>query len=81
MLQDIFDNYLKEEKKEKETDWTQINIEAEHYENSGPTPEEIDESEKMVKEDRKNELRRLVFNQHLNQETYYLMNKLWKKNK
>jgi hypothetical protein len=29
----------------------------------------------MIREDRKNELRMLAFNQHLHHETYYLINK------
>jgi hypothetical protein len=76
VLQDTYDVYLKVEKKEKEIDRTsQINIKAEHYENFGPTLKEITETEKMIREDRKNELKKLAFNQHLYQETYYLMNK------
>jgi hypothetical protein len=47
----------------------------EHYENFEQSPEEIVETELMIREDRKEELRKLSFNQHLHQETYYLINK------
>jgi hypothetical protein len=47
----------------------------EYYENSGPTTDEIIESENMIREDRKNELRKLAYNQGLQQKTYYLINK------
>jgi hypothetical protein len=43
------------------------------------TPEEIAEEERMIKEDRKNELRKLADNQRLHQETYYLINKQFEK--
>jgi hypothetical protein len=39
----------------------------EHYENFEQTPEEIVESEIMIREDRKNELRKLAYNQGLQQ--------------
>jgi hypothetical protein len=51
----------------------------EHYENFEQTPEERADFEKMVREDRKNELRKLAFNKHLHQETYYLINKQFEK--
>jgi hypothetical protein len=47
----------------------------EHYENSKPTAEEIVGSEMMIREDRKNGLRKLAYNQGLQQETYHLINK------
>jgi hypothetical protein len=47
----------------------------EHYENFEQTPEERADFEKMVREDRKNELRKLGFNERLHQETYNLINK------
>jgi hypothetical protein len=50
----------------------QITEEVEYYENSGPTEEEIVESEMMIREDRMNELRKL---QGLQQQIYYLINK------
>jgi hypothetical protein len=53
----------------------QITPEIEDYENSEQTLDEIAEIEKMIREDRKNELRKLAFNEHLHQKTYYLINK------
>jgi hypothetical protein len=53
----------------------QITEEMEHYENFELSPEKTAEAEKMIREDRKNELRKLAFNKHLHQETYYLINK------
>jgi hypothetical protein len=47
----------------------------EHYENFDQTPEEIAEAETMIREDRKNELRKLAHNQGLRHETYYFINK------
>jgi hypothetical protein len=46
----------------------------EFYENSEQSPEELAETEMMIREDRKNELKILAFNQKLREETYYLMN-------
>jgi hypothetical protein len=53
----------------------QITEEMEYYENFELTPEEKAEAEKIIREDRKNELRKLAFSKHLHQETYYLINK------
>jgi hypothetical protein len=47
----------------------------EHYENFDQTPDEIVETEMMIREDRKTELRMLAFNQGLRHESYYLINK------
>jgi hypothetical protein len=46
-----------------------------HFENFEQTPEEITEFEKMIGEDRKNELRKLAHHQGLRHETYNLINK------
>jgi hypothetical protein len=43
------------------------------------SPEEIAESEKMIREDRKNELRKLACNHGLKQATYYLINRQFEK--
>jgi ribosomal protein S6 len=51
----------------------------EHYENFEQTSDEIVESESVIREDRKNKLRKLAYNQGLQQETYYLINKQFKK--
>jgi hypothetical protein len=53
----------------------QITEEMEYYENFEQSPEEIAEAERMIREDRKNELRKLAHNQGLRHETYYLINK------
>jgi hypothetical protein len=53
----------------------QITEEMEHYENFEQSPEEIADTELMIREDRKEKLRKLSLNQHLDQETYYLINK------
>jgi hypothetical protein len=53
----------------------QITEEMEHYGNFELSPEEIAEAEKMIREDRKNELRKLEHNAGLRHETYYLINK------
>jgi hypothetical protein len=52
---------------------------VEHYENFEQLPEEISETEMMLCEDRKNELRKLAFNKNLKQETFYLINKQFEK--
>jgi hypothetical protein len=52
----------------------EITPEMEHYENFQQTPEERADFEKMIREDRKNELRKLAFNERLHQETYNLIN-------
>jgi hypothetical protein len=41
--------------------------------------EEIAEIEKIIREDRKNELRKLAYNNGFKQETYYLINRQFKK--
>jgi hypothetical protein len=64
-----------EQKKMKMEQTPQVTEEMEYYENIELSPEEIAEAEKMIREDRKNELRKLAFNKHLHQETYYLINK------
>jgi hypothetical protein len=43
------------------------------------TSEEMVETQRMQREDIKNELRKLAYNQNLKQETYYLINKQFKK--
>jgi hypothetical protein len=43
------------------------------------SPEEIAETEKIIREDRKNELRKLAYNHELKQETYYLINRQFEK--
>jgi hypothetical protein len=63
-----FPKIEQEEMKTKQT--PQITEEMEYYENFEQSPEEIAEGERMVREDRKNELRKLAFNEHLHQETY-----------
>jgi hypothetical protein len=47
----------------------------EHYENFDQTQDEIVQTEMMIREDRKAELRMLAFNQGLRHETYNLINK------
>jgi hypothetical protein len=51
----------------------------EYYENFEQSPEEIAEAERMIREDRQNELRKLAHNQGLRHETYYLINKQFEK--
>jgi predicted nucleic acid-binding protein len=51
----------------------------ENYENFQQTPEERTDFEKMIRQDRKNELRKLTLNKHLYQETYCLINKQFEK--
>jgi putative heme iron utilization protein len=46
----------------------QISEQMEHFENFGQTPE-VAELEVMIREDRKNELRKLAHNQGLRHET------------
>jgi hypothetical protein len=46
-----------------------------HYENFEQSPEEIAETELMIREDRKEKLKKLAYNQGLRHETYYLTNK------
>jgi hypothetical protein len=53
----------------------QVTEEMEHYQNFEQSPEEIAETELMIREDRKNELRRLAHNAGLRHEMYYLINK------
>jgi hypothetical protein len=53
----------------------QVTEETEHFENFELSPEEIAEAEMMIREDRKNELRRLAHHAGLRHETYYLINK------
>jgi hypothetical protein len=57
----------------------QITPEMEYYENFEQSPEEMAEAEMMIKEDRKNELRRLAHLAGLRHETYYLINKQFEK--
>jgi hypothetical protein len=47
----------------------------EYYEKFELSPDEIAEAEKMIREDRKNELRKLSHSAGLRHETYYLFNK------
>jgi hypothetical protein len=51
----------------------------EYYENFELTPEEKAEAEMMIREDRKNELRKLAHSAGLRHETYYLINKQFEK--
>jgi hypothetical protein len=51
----------------------------EYYENFELSPEEIAEAERMIREDRKNELKKFVHNTNLRHETYYLINKQFEK--
>jgi hypothetical protein len=53
----------------------QVTEEIEYYEKFELSPDEIAKAERMIREDRKNELRKLAFSKHLHQETYYLINK------
>jgi hypothetical protein len=57
----------------------QVTPEMEHYENFEQSPEEIEEAEMMIRKDRKNKLRKLAFNEYLQQETFYLINKQFEK--
>ncbi|MDR0571542.1 MAG: hypothetical protein LBG48_01685 [Rickettsiales bacterium] len=57
----------------------QVTPEMEHYENFELSPEEIADAERMIREDRKNELRRLAHHAGLRHETYYLINKQFEK--
>jgi hypothetical protein len=57
----------------------QILPEMEQYENFEQSPEEIAKTEMILREDRKNELRKLAFNQGLKRETFYLINKQFDK--
>jgi hypothetical protein len=57
----------------------QVTEEMEYYENFELSPEERADFEKMIREDRKNELRKLAFSKHLHKETYYLINKQFEK--
>jgi hypothetical protein len=51
----------------------------EHYENFEQSPEEIVEIELMIREDRKEELKKFVYNQGLKHEIYYFLNKQFEK--
>jgi hypothetical protein len=68
-----FPKIEKEEIKVEQT--PQITEEMEHYENFEQSPEEIAETELMIREDRKEELKELAYNQGLKHKTYYLINK------
>jgi hypothetical protein len=57
----------------------QITKEMEHYENFELSPEKIAEAEMMIREERKNVLRRLAHHSGLRHETYYLINKQFEK--
>jgi hypothetical protein len=62
-IEDDTGKFPKEERVEPKIESIpQITEEMEYYENSGPTTEEIVESEMMIREDRKNELRKLAYN-------------------
>jgi hypothetical protein len=63
--------FSKEEHIESELDPTP-QILDEHYENFDQTPDEIVQTEMMIREDKKHELRKLLFNQGLRHESYYL---------
>jgi hypothetical protein len=53
----------------------QVTEQMEHFENFEQTPEEIAELEKMIREDRMNELRKLAHSAGLRHEKYNLINK------
>jgi hypothetical protein len=75
-VEDDTEPFPKIEQEKMKIDQTpQITEEMEYYENFELSPDEIAEGERMIREDRKNELRKLAFNKHLHQETYYLINK------
>jgi hypothetical protein len=57
----------------------QVTEQMKHFENFGQTPEEKAELEKMIREDRKNELRKLAQSAGLRHETYNLINKQFKR--
>jgi hypothetical protein len=72
--------FPKIEHEEMKIDQTpQITEELEYYENFEQSPEEIAETELMIREDRKEELKKLAYNQGLRHETYYLINKQFKR--
>jgi hypothetical protein len=57
----------------------QITEEMEHYENFEQSPEKIAETELMIRKDRKEELKKLAYNQGLKHETIYLINTQFEK--
>jgi hypothetical protein len=73
-IKDDSGDFPKEEHIESRIDPTP-QILDEHYEKFDQTPDEIVQTELMIREDRKTELRMLAFNQGLRRETYYLINK------
>jgi hypothetical protein len=79
-VEDDTDPLPKIEQEEMKIEQTpQITEEMEYYENFELSPEEIAEAEMMIREDRKNELRKLAHSTGLRHETYYLINKQFEK--